>query len=360
MDKIPSKASAGRVKRYTIMYEDKPVLEFDRETDEVKVYDKERLPFGLRNKISAVAVFEWLSNRVDNLSRTYMNMVYIARKVGRDRDKIIKDSSGISFTDNFWIRTRDSVAGWSELKRLRDDNIALNNVALTGKITNSEELLKGFTSLFTTKGYFPKAVFGGYIYKLKKDAILEYPAYLIGKQLGINVAECELEGEYVKIKIFTDNDTSLVHASELKVYFDTDDEIYNILIRDEKYREIVRQLQRMYIFNYIIGNPDLHDDNYGLLYDSRTFEFKCVSPCYDHNVAFQEGFLGLSRTTMGNSASLPLDELCERFISEHKDISEKLKKIELSEVKQYLSERQCSELKERIENAVRWSSYNDS
>ena len=51
----------------------------------------------------------------------------------------------------------------------------------------------------------------------------------------------------------------------------------------------------MDIFNYIIANSDLHDDNYGLLYDSEKFEFKSVSPCYDHNVAFQEGFLGLSR-----------------------------------------------------------------
>ena len=50
----------------------------------------------------------------------------------------------------------------------------------------------------------------------------------------------------------------------------------------------------MDIFNYIIANSDLHDDNYGLLYDSEKFEFKSVSPCYDHNVAFQEGFLGLS------------------------------------------------------------------
>lgn len=46
----------------------------------------------------------------------------------------------------------------------------------------------------------------------------------------------------------------------------------------------------MDIFNYIIANSDLHDDNYGLLYDSEKFEFKSVSPCYDHNVAFQEGF----------------------------------------------------------------------
>ncbi len=264
---IPTDTQKNKVKKYTIMHEDTPVLEFNRETDEVNVYNADLLPFGLKNRpqISAVAVFEWLTNRVDNLSRTYMNMVYIARKVGRDRDKIIKDSSGVSFTDNYWIKTRDSIADWNELKKLRDDNIALNNVALTGEIADSENLLSGFTSLFTTKGYFPKAVYGGYIYKLKKDSILEYPAYLIGKQLGIDVAECELEGEYVKIKIFTDYNTSLVHASELKTYFDTDDEIYNVLVKDEKYSDIVAGLQRMYIFNYIIANPDLHDDNYGLL-----------------------------------------------------------------------------------------------
>jgi len=349
--------STEKVKRYTIMHEDVPVLEFNRETDEVIVFCKERLPFGLRgkDKISAVSVSEWLNDRVNNLSRTYMNMVYIARKVGRDRDKVIKDSSGISFTDNFWIKTQDSIADWDELKRLRDDNIALNNVALTGELKENEDILKGFTSLFTTKGHFPKAVFGGYIYKLKKDAVLEYPAYLIGKQIGVNVAECSLDGEYVKIKIFTDYSTSLVHASELKTYFDTSDEIYNILVKDVKYREIIEQLQRMYIFNYIIANPDLHDDNYGLLYDSKTFGFKSVSPRYDHNVAFQEGFLGLSRTTMGNSASIPLDYLCERFITNHKDIAEKLKSIDLEDVKAYLSEKQFNELKARIDQVIGWA-----
>ena len=96
----------------------------------------------------------------------------------------------------------------------------------------------------------------------------------------------------------------------------------------------------MDIFNYIIANSDLHDDNYGLLYDSETFEFKSVSPCYDHNVAFQEGFLGLSRTTMGNSVSIPLDDLCEHFMVNHKDFAQKLKSIDLDEFKAYLSERQ--------------------
>lgn len=110
----------------------------------------------------------------------------------------------------------------------------------------------------------------------------------------------------------------------------------------------------MDIFNYIIANSDLHDDNYGLLYDSEKFEFKSVSPCYDHNVAFQEGFLGLSRTTMGNSASIPLDDLCEHFMVNHKDIAKKLKSIDLDEVKAYLSGRQFNELNERIVNVINW------
>ena len=58
---------------------------------------------------------------------------------------------------------------------------------------------------------------------------------------------------------------------------------------------------------------------------------------------------------MGNSASLPLDDLCERFIKKHTDIAEKLKTIDLSEVRTYLSERQYNELTERVNNTIMWA-----
>lgn len=348
--------SGKKVRHYTIMYEDRAVLTLDRETDEVQILDRDELPFALRGKekVSAVAVTDWITDRVSNISRTYMNMVYIARKVGRDRAKVIKDSSGVSFTDNFWIKTSDMPTTWEELKTLRDSNRALSEVALTGKIDTAQDLLKGYTSLFTTKGYFPKAVIGDYLYKRKEDAILEYPACLIGKQLGVSVAECEIEGDFVKIKLFTDLKTSLVHASELREYFDTDDVIYNPILQRGMY-DIVGQLQEMYIFNYIIGNPDLHEDNYGLLYDSETFEFISLCPCYDHNVAFQEGFSGLSRTTLGNSASSPLDDWSRMFIKHHPEIADRLKKIDLTEVDAYLTERQQKELRERSRNVIAWA-----
>jgi hypothetical protein len=119
--------------------------------------------------------------------------------------------------------------------------------------------------------------------------------------------------------------------------------------------DIVGQLQRMYIFNYIIGNPDLHDENTGLLYDAKTFEFMSVCPCYDHNIAFWEGFDGLSRATKGNSSSLPLDEWAGMFIKNHLDIAKKLQTLPYLQISKYLSKLQLSELKERAQKLVGWA-----
>ena len=362
LEPLPSTELMGKkVSKYTIMHEDRAVLTFDRNTDGVIVHDRQYLPFGLRRDAlpKSAAVLEWLILRIDNLQRTYMNMVYLARQVGRDRDKILSDSAGVSCTDNFWIKTSDISATWEELSNLRDENRVLGLVALTGNINGGtpQELLQGFTSLFTTKGHFTKAILGGSIYKLKEDAILEIPAYIIGSHIGVPVAGCELENGFVKIKLFTSPSVSLVHAAELKTYFDTRDEIYNNMLQLGR-TDIVGQLQRMYIFNYVIGNPDLHDENTGLLYDAKTFDFISLCPCYDHNIAFQEGFDGLSRATKGNSSSLPLDDWTRMFIKNHPDIGAKLKTLPYPEVGGYLSKSQLSELKERARKVIGWATKN--
>jgi hypothetical protein len=337
------------------MYEETPVLLFDRKADTVTVYEKKYLPFALRNlePIRPVDVFEWLTNRIDNAQRTYMNMVYIARKVGRDRDKMLKDSSGISFTDNFWLKTSDTEHTWHELNELRDKSRELSLYALTGKSDNPAELLKGHTSLFTTKGFFTKAIIGENLVKLREDAILEYPAYLFGKQIGINVAECELDGDFVNIKLFTNDRTSLVHAAELKRYFDTDDEIYNEFVKLGR-NDIAAQIERMYIFNYLIGNPDMHDENTGVLYDSKTFEFISLSPCYDHNIAFNAEFMGASHATKGRSSLLPLDDWTKRFIKNHSVLVSKLKSVDYTEIKKYVTAERFSEFMERVKQVIDW------
>jgi len=274
-------------------------------------------------------------------------MVYVVRKVGRDRDKMIRDSSGISFTDNFWLSMSDTTHTWSELVALRDKSHELSLYALTGETDNPIELLEGYTSLFTTKGFFTKAIMGENLVKLREDALLEYPAYLFGKQIGVSVARCELNGNFVNIELFTNNEVSLVHAAELKRYFDTDDEIYNEFLKIDRL-DIAAQIERMYIFNYLIGNPDMHDENTGVLYDAKTLEFISLAPCFDHNIAFNKEFMGVSYATKGRSSLLPLDDWSKRFIAKHPDIIEKLHSIDYSEIMKYLSKERFLEFQARI------------
>jgi len=348
--------SNKKISKYTIMYEETPVTLFDRKADTVTVYEPKYLPFALRGLdiIRPVDAFEWITDRIDNAQRTYMNMVYIARKVGRDRDKMIKDSSGISFTDNFWLKTSDTGHTWNELSSLRDKSRELSLYALTGKTDNPSELLKGHTSLFTTKGFFTKAVIGENLVKLREDAILEYPAFLFGEQIGVSVAKCELDGEFVNIRLFTNNDTSLVHAAELKHFFDTDEEIYNEFVKLDR-KDIAGQIERMYIFNYLIGNPDMHDENTGVLYDAKTFEFISLAPCYDHNIAFNKEFMGVSHATKGRSSLLPLDEWSKRFINNHPDIVGKLKTVDYTEIKKYVPEERFIEFRSRIKELLKYT-----
>lgn len=130
-----------RIVKYRIMHEDTPVVEIDFYTDELVLFNKEFLPFPLRNKerLGAVAVFEWIMKRINHLYRPNMDKVCQVRLTGKDRDKIIRDSYGVSFTDNFWINPDNTNITWEELVRLIDTNAALNLVALTGEIPNIKQ-----------------------------------------------------------------------------------------------------------------------------------------------------------------------------------------------------------------------------
>lgn len=339
------------------MYRDSVVLTLNVSDNKVIIHNKNFIPLNLRGRqqIIAESIKHWIDKRISNIDRTYMDLVCIARGAGRDSDKIIKDSYGISFTDQYWIVTSDDNVAWQKLHELQDTNTALNDVALSGKLDLALDLKSGYTTLFSNKGYFPKAVYNGWLYKRKEDSLIEYPAYLIGKHLGISISEVKILDKYIGIKLFTSDKFSLIHASELKEYYNSDDELYNIIYAIGR-TDIAFQMQRMFIYNFIIGNPDLHEDNYGCIYDADTFDIISLSPCYDHNVAFQEGFNGLSRGRLSGSSILTLDEYTKQFIVGHQDIVSKLRSINIlfEELNNYLTDRQMRELKCRINAVIQW------
>jgi hypothetical protein len=340
------------VNTYTLMHRNE-VVAIARRGVGVEVKLPEKIPFGLRiDPLYFDSFMDWLRVRVDNLQRSYMNKVYIARQIGRDLEKILQDSCAISITDQFWVNRSDVNMTWEKLQVMRDQNKVLADVALTGDIKNIdwETVMQGTTSLFAAKGAHPKAVLGDTMLKLGKTAEREWIATVIGENLNIPVLTAailnpslnglrDLEGNWtgktyvpepgthtlpisyddtlVEIKLFTSDKVSLVHASEMfldKLKLKEVGQIrnfYDNLPGDN----MKRDFECILILDLLISNVDMHNENYGCLYDSDTFEIVGVSPSYDHNTAEFDDDVVINED---------ITEIVSHNISRHEDIIYKI------------------------------------
>jgi hypothetical protein len=284
------------------------------------------LPFALTGTNLTVRGFEqWLTQRVDNLSRTYMNRVYIARKVGRDREKILRDSCAISVIDNFWIHRSDVDFSWDELKSKRDKNLDIVHIALTGEMPKPPDFTKAeedTISLFTVKGTFPKAIYEGRLLKKDNNAEYEAAAYQLGSALGLSVAKAAKNNGVVECELFTSETVSMAHARDLLHFtdYEKDEDAHRAMydyFTEQGRSDVTAQLERLYIFNYLVENMDFHYENFGFLYDSNSFKITGVAPAYDFNSAFA-GFGDTSAFYSWIVNRLPV------FMRNHQDIKKQL------------------------------------
>lgn len=229
----------------------------------------------------------------------YFQELYRQRKIGRSRDEVIADSAAISPVDNFWVTKEGLNHTWESLQAKRDVSYETSMTTLKNQLNpkDQEKAFKGekddYLSVFTIKGNFAKAVYNGYI--LKKDNYAEYEvsAYNLAKSLGISCAVAEMrEDSIVYLENFTHNTgKSMVHASELLYDLFShaqNDNQFELAYRlaGENY-SFVKALDRLLILSYLVANMDLHEDNFGFLYDTNTFDVVELAPAFDFNSAFR-------------------------------------------------------------------------
>jgi hypothetical protein len=372
------------------MHADDEVAVARRDLGSVEVKIPEKLPFGLRvDLLDFVYFMDWLRKRVDNLQRSYMNKVYMARKIGRDLENILRDSCALSITDQFWVRRSDIDMTWGKIQQIRDQNPVLADVALSGETANLdwEAVKQGATSLFGTKGSFPKAILGNHMLKLGGTQEREWVATVIGKALGLPVQEVEIKkpsvsdsrhddgtwaqpkyllpiladspiyGEpenprmpnvsiddtLVEITLFTSEDASLVHASELFVNSD-----FGAAHREGQHHRFFydwlpcdkfkREFERVLILNWLISNHDMHGENFGCLYCPKTFDILGVAPSFDHNSADFDGTI----------PELDVPDIVRSGIQYHSDVISKIESGELDKVLQSVQSWLTPEQKEGV------------
>ena len=340
---------------YQLWHQYELVLEVQGES--IKVHAPDKLPFDLRHEpvVKYSHWLEWLKRRISTISRTYMNQLYKQRRLGRGHVEVINDSAAVSVVDMFWVSTPELSHTWDNLQVLRDENLATVKASLEGVIDKEEMLSilqKGpqdTTSVLTVKGAFPKSIYKGHLLKKGDNAEYEVSAYKLGYKLGFDVAKAETyQDGAVACTLFTDERTSMVHALEMLYPFNppTTRDIYVKALEKYAGTALEKQLQRLFMFNYLVCNFDFHGENFGFLYSPESFELLGVAPAYDFNSAF-DAYGDITAYDSDIFTRLP------QFINNNLDLIPNLKRTaEYLATDPYLNQEQKNEVVSRADYLI--------
>ncbi|MCI8643125.1 MAG: hypothetical protein HFG79_06545 [Lachnospiraceae bacterium] len=245
----------------------------------------------------------YLSRRVLSLDRKnakqILNCVRLTQSQSdMDKAKISLMCRAVSVLDNYWVKLEGDNVTWEEVNVRRNSlSRTVAQVALHGTSLTLEGLVS--TPELTTHGAYAKCWkrLDGELYLFKAgnerglEPKLEIEASRVLDKTNVKhvvYEPAESEGVFCsKCRCMTDDRVSLIDARDFYSYCRN-----NSL--DEKQTVFGIDADMMYkmgIVDYIIGNSDRHDGNWGFLYDSDTMQILGCHPLYDHNNAFNASIL---------------------------------------------------------------------
>ena len=89
----------------------------------------------------------------------------------------------------------------------------------------------------------------------------------------------------------------------------------------------------------------MHDDNYGVTYDPKTFKLLKFAPCFDHNMAFD---INYERSIAIRQISIDMELVMAQFIPYNKDIVSRFNKVDMKLLSKYLDKEQMDQMIHRM------------
>ena len=301
-----SSSKHTKVISYEIMHKDNVVAVISS-TGYAKDLDEEFMPYDLYldseedidTLLNNLNVFyHWCASRVLTLDRKFakeiLNCIGVIQAVtDRDRANISLSYHCVSLTDVYWVREKGENVSFSNIN-LYDNtlNEAVVELSLKGRqmtVTN-EELAQDLS----TKGCFPKAwIRQEDGFKLLKDG---GENSVIRELLASKICQCfdipqvkynerYYEQQLVsESRIITSKDYSIVNRLAFGVYALN----HNLDVLEECEKLDPVTFYGMNILDYLIGNNDRHQENWGVLVDNSTNKYISLYPLMDFNQSFMD------------------------------------------------------------------------
>lgn len=232
--------------------------------------------------------YAWCSSRILSLDRVYvkqiLNSIGIKQAVtDKDRAEIALSYNCVSLRDQYWVKEFGSSLSYDDVNLFDNSLGNVIDISLRGKsitLTN----LSLITKDLTTNGTIPKAwVRKGNSFELYKDdsSNKEVRASDVLASLGFDVLEyCSVTYDSTacsKCDCFTSKELNYVTAGEYECTYEV-----SFLIKTYFYKEFMTML----LCDYLIGNSDRHQDNWGFLFNKDRV-ITSFAPIHDFDHAFE-------------------------------------------------------------------------
>ena len=238
---------------------------------------------------------DWLKSRVIDKHRTNSRLLKKVLRLASYNDvKIALAAKAITITDNYWVKLPEEHINYAEVRFKLN---LFSDLALTGSYdefnTLSQQSFKEpYTPELTNIGSYEKCwkLINNKWHLFKKandrEAFSELFTYQLGKSLGLNMAEYSYKAGCVITKDFTNN-ASVDFEPAFDFMWDNDNYLDNIKVLKDLTGDklLVYYYLKIIFLDTLVGNPDRHTFNYGVLRDSDTGQIISMAPNFDNNLA---------------------------------------------------------------------------
>lgn len=330
--------------KFSLMHKDAPVAVMDIDADDGKVIsvsdvtDISLMPVGsvLDGRVRSDRFKRWWSGRSIPLTRTGIENLLETLGI-TDPAVLAPRSLGLSLVDHYWIRPPDSDIRWSQVNFFENDfSEDLGDLLFGKKVWTGEFNLS--SPDITSDGMLMKKwkVVGGRRCLLKagespyrQEPFNEVAASVMAETMGIDHVDYQLtvfDGTICSVcEDFIDTGTELVTAEKVSSseIHEPGIPLYDHIVSVCSHHglDIVPFLDRMLVFDYVIGNTDRHLNNFGIVRDAETLEWLRTAPLFDNGTSMgTDNMTGDIRSEAGMDCK-PFSEYWPRQMALVRDMS---------------------------------------
>ena len=229
----------------------------------------------------------WLESRAIDGHRTNARLLKKALRLTSASDiELALAVNAAVVTDTYWFKAENSALTYDDV-RFKDN--AFDKLALYG---DPDSFNNGYsrTPELTNIGSFEKCwrIIDGEWWLYKKENELEMFSELfvceLGKALGFNMVQYEMDGKYIRCRDFTDG-AAVNYEPAAGIVGSDEDYAVNYEALKKLSENCAADYIKMIYLDTLCFNMDRHTMNYGVLRDAGSGAVLGMAPNFDNNIA---------------------------------------------------------------------------